>query len=71
MGYLVVLVLLLVVIPLMFVLLSRRPTGVSGRATNSRERGMTVAKPSADAPTARADAINQPAPGGEKRLPPG
>lgn len=71
MGYIVALVLIVVVVPLLFVLLSRRATGAGGLGEGGRDRGVTVSKPSADVPTARADAINQPAPGAEKRLPPG
>lgn len=71
MGYIVALVLIIVVVPLLFVLLSQRKTSAGGLGARSRDRGVTVSKPSADAPTPRADAVNQVEPGVEKRLPPG
>ena len=70
MGYIIALVLLILVVPLLFVLLSRRASG--GGGARSRDRGVTVEKPSSDQPTPGAPgALNQPAPGAERRLPPG
>lgn len=70
MGYIIALVILLVVVPILFLLLSRRTAG-SGRV-GSRDHGVTVDKPSSDQPTPGAPgSINQPAPGAERRLPPG
>jgi hypothetical protein len=71
MGYIIALVLIVVVVPLLFVLLSRRTTRAGGLGAGSHSRGVTVSQPSADTPTPRADGLNQPAPGAEKRLPPG
>jgi hypothetical protein len=64
MGYIIGLVLLLIVVPLLFVLLSRRTasTGRLGRA--SHDRGVTVSQPSSDQPTPRNEQT-------ERRLPPG
>lgn len=71
MGYFIALVLIVVVVPLLFILLSRRTTSTGGLGGRSQDRGVTFSQPSADVPTPRADAINQPAPGAEKRMPPG
>ena len=69
MGYILALVLLIVVVPLLFMLLSRRTAGSGPR---SRDHGMTVEQPSAEEATPGAPgSINQPAPGAERRLPPG
>lgn len=71
MGYLIGLVFLIIVVPLLFVLLSRR-TASTGRLGGERhDRGVTVTKPSSDQPTPRADATNQATPEAERRLPPG
>jgi hypothetical protein len=72
MGYLIAFVLLLIAVPLIMMLMSRRTTGAGGIAAKSRDRGVTVSKPSSDQPTPRGDAtVNEPAPGAERRLPPG
>lgn len=72
MGYVIALVLLIIVVPLIFLLASRRTTSAGGLAAKSRDRGVTVSKPSSDQPTPRGDAtVNHPAPGAERRLPPG
>ena len=69
MGYILALVLLFVVVPLLFMLLSRRTARGGMR---SRDHGMTVEQPSAEEATpGAAGSINQPAPGAERRLPPG
>lgn len=67
MGYIAVIVVLVLVVPLVFFLMGGRQTS-AGRQRNS---GVTPSEPAADAPTARADAVNQVAPGQERRLPPG
>ena len=69
MGYVLVIVVAVLVVPLLFMMLSRRST--SGGGVDSRARGMTVSKPSSDQPTPRADGTNQPAPGADRKLPPG
>lgn len=71
MGYLLALVLLLIAVPIVILLASRRTTSAGGIAAKSRDRGVTLAGPSSDQPTPRSDATNQPAPGAERRLPPG
>jgi hypothetical protein len=72
MGYLIAFVVLLLVVPLIMMMVSRRTTGAGGLAAKSRDRGITVSKPSSDQPTPRGDAtVNHPAPGAERRLPPG
>lgn len=71
MGYIVALVLLVAIVPLLFVLLSRRTSG-AGTATAKRGgRGITVEQPSSDQATPGADTLNQPSPGAERRIPPG
>jgi hypothetical protein len=68
MGYIIGLVILAVVVPLLFLLLSRRTTGAGGAGEKPHDRGMTVSRPAAEEPTPRADGLNQPAPGKEQRL---
>jgi hypothetical protein len=63
MGYIIALVLLLIAVPLIFILSSRRTTSAGGLAAKSRDRGVTVSKPSSDQPKA--------SPTNEQRLPPG
>ena len=70
MGYIIALVILVVVVPLLFVLLSRR-TPAGGGGMRAGRMGVTRETPSADEPTPGAPgAINQPAPGAERRIPP-
>jgi hypothetical protein len=71
MGYIIAFILLLIVVPLVFILLSRRTTSPGGLAEKQRGHGVTVSQPSSDQPTPRAGAVNQPAPGREQQLPPG
>jgi len=71
MGYIIAVVLVLIAVPLVFLLAGRRTRSAGGLGAKSRDRGVTVEKPSSDQPTPRADALNQPAPGAERRLPPG
>jgi hypothetical protein len=71
MGYFIAIIVLLIVIPLLFMMLSRRTTGPSGLGGKPADRGVTVAKPSSDQPSPRGGAVNEPEPGAEKRLPPG
>lgn len=70
MGYIIALVILLVVVPLLFVLLSRRSAARGG--IRAGDRGVTHEEPSSDQPTpGAAGAVNQPRPGTEGRIPPG
>jgi hypothetical protein len=72
MGYVIVLVLLIVAVPLIVIMGTRRARSAGGVASRSRDRGVTVSQPSSDQPTPRGDAtVNHPAPGAERRLPPG
>jgi hypothetical protein len=72
MGYVIALVLLILAVPLIFILGARRTRSAGGLAAKSRDRGVTVSQPSSDQPTPRGDAtVNHPAPGAERRLPPG
>lgn len=71
MGYIIALGLLVIVVPLLFLMLSRRTTSAGGLADKQRSRGMTVSRPSSDQPTPRADNLNQPAPDEDRKLPPG
>src|SRR3954466_4753714 len=72
MGYILALVLLLIAVPLIFIMAGRRTTSAGGVAAKSRDRGVTVSKPSSDQPAPGAPgSVNQPAPGAERRLPPG
>lgn len=71
MGYIFAFIILLLV-PLLFIILSRRTTSPGGIAHDPDERGVTVSGPSSDQPTPRGDdTVNQTAPGAEQRLPPG
>jgi hypothetical protein len=70
MGYIIALVLLAIVVPLLFLLLSRRTTSAGGLDAK-HDRGVTVSGPSSDQPTPRSNAVNQASPGAERRLPPG
>lgn len=69
MGYIIGLIIVLVVVPLLFALLNRRSTGPAG--ADSRDRGVTVAKPSSDQPSPGGHATNQERAAAERRLPPG
>ena len=71
MGYIIGLIAIVVVVPLLFVLLSRRTHSAGGLAGQSRSRGMTVSEPSSDQATPRADATNQLPSDSAGRLPPG
>ncbi|MGH7946701.1 MAG: hypothetical protein ACREF9_17090 [Opitutaceae bacterium] len=72
MGYIIAFALLFFVVPLLFIVLSRRTKAPGGIAHKPDERGVTVSEPSSDQPTPRGDeTVNQPAPGAERRLPPG
>ena len=68
MGYIAALVCLVVLVPLLFVLFSRRPPR---GGLELHERGVTPSEPAADAPTPGEAVVNRPRPGVEKRLPPG
>jgi hypothetical protein len=68
MGYIIGIILLVIMVPLLFLMLSRRTSSTGGLAAKDRDRGVTVSRPSAEEPTPRADGLNQPAPGKERRL---
>ena len=68
MGYIIGLVILAIVVPLVFMVLSRRTTSAGGLSDKQRSRGMTVSRPAAEEPTPRADGLNQTAPGKDERL---
>lgn len=72
MGYIIAVVVLLIVVPLLFIALSRR-TPTSGRiGQEPRGRGVTFSEPASDQPTPGDErSVNQPKPGTERRLPPG
>ena len=67
MGYLIALG-IIVLVPVLFLLLSRRTAGRGGITQPSR--GMTVSQPSSDQPTPGRGS-NPSAPGTERRVPPG
>ena len=72
MGYIIALVLLVVVVPLLFVLLNRRPRGAGSLDGGERRSGgMTAMRPSSDQPTPGAGSVNETSPGAERRVPPG
>jgi hypothetical protein len=71
MDYIIALVLIVIVVPLLFVLLSRRGKGAGGIGEQPHSSGMTVMEPASDQPAPTADSTNQVAPGVERRLPPG
>jgi hypothetical protein len=68
MGYIIALVLIAVVVPLIFILLSRRTSG--GGGIDSADRGMTTSEPSAEEPTPQPGTVVNPLPPGERKLPP-
>lgn len=68
MGYIIGIVILVIAVPLLFLMLSRRTSSAGGLAEKQRGRGVTVSRPAAEEPTPRADGLNQPAPGKEQRL---
>lgn len=70
MGYIIGLVLLVVIVPLLFVFLSRRQRG-AGTLAGRHSGGVTPARPSSDQPTPGAGTVNETAPGAERRVPPG
>ncbi|MGH7944537.1 MAG: hypothetical protein ACREH8_12670 [Opitutaceae bacterium] len=71
MGYIIAIILLLIVVPLLFMMLSRRPSGAGTLDRRARSGGVTHLEPSSDQPTPQPGAVNQPEPGAERRLPPG
>ena len=70
MGYIIALILLLVIVPLLFMLLSRRPAG-AGTDNPRQAGGVTPTRPSSDQPTPGASNLNQANPEAERRMPPG
>lgn len=72
MGYIFALAILILVVPLLLIILTRRTSGRGGIAHKPEERGVTVSNPSSDQPTPRGDeTVNKIEPGAERRLPPG
>ena len=71
MGYIIAIILLVIVVPLIFLLLSKRTSGAGtlGRAAHSG--GVTPSQPSSDQPTPQAGSMNQPSAEAERRIPPG
>lgn len=70
MGYIIALVLLLVFVPLLFLLLSRRTHAGGGIA--SRDHGLSPSRPSSDQPTPPAGpATDRPHQGSDHGVPPG
>jgi hypothetical protein len=69
MGYIVVIVVALLIIPILFAFFSKRPA--SGRELSRSDHGLGPSKPAADQPTPRAGAVNQIEPEASKRIPPG
>ena len=70
MGYIIALVLLVVIVPLLFVLLSRRPSG-AGTDGSPKAGGVSPSGPSSDAPTPGAATVNHGTAEAERRIPPG
>jgi hypothetical protein len=68
MGYIIALVLIAIVVPLIFILLSRRTSGGSG--IESANHGVTTSEPSAEDITPRAGPVVNPSPPSERKLPP-
>ncbi|PTX94251.1 hypothetical protein [Opitutus sp. ER46] len=62
MGYIITIVVLLIVLPLLFLVLSRR--GMRGGGIGSPDHGVTPDRPYSDEPTPR------PGPGVDRRIPP-
>jgi hypothetical protein len=70
MGYIIAIILLLIVVPLLFMMLSRRPSGAGTLDRHPRSGGITPSQPSSDQPSPQGG-VNQPRSGSEQRLPPG
>lgn len=62
MGYIIGLIIVLLFVPLLFLMLTRRSTG--GGGIGRKDRGVTLDRPSADEPTPRAG------PGVDPQIPP-
>jgi hypothetical protein len=71
MGYIIAIILLIIVVPLLFMILSRRPTGAGTLDRRARSGGVTPIEPSSDQPTPQAESVNQPEFGTDRRIPPG
>ena len=69
MGYISVIVVAVLIIPILFAFFSRRP--VSNRESSQRDHGVTPSRPSSDQPTPRSGAVNRIDPDARKRIPPG
>jgi hypothetical protein len=70
MGYVIIWIVALLILPILFVLLTRR-TGDRG-ARKSGDHGVTVSEPSSDQPTpGKGSGVNQVQPDAERRIPPG
>ena len=72
MGYIIALVLLLVVVPVLFVLLSRGSRGAGTLGGGERKAGgLSASRPSSDEPTPGAGTVNETSPEATRRVPPG
>jgi hypothetical protein len=70
MGYIIVIAVAILVVPVLFMMLTRRSGG--GRGIDSSNHGVTVLKPSSDQPTPPpGPARNKVGPGGDNGVPPG
>ena len=70
MGYVFVIALVVIVVPLLFLMLSRRTRGAGTLTGRRLSGGVTPREPSSDQPTPQADSVNR-AEGVEPKLPPG
>jgi hypothetical protein len=69
MGYIAVLVVMVIVVPVLFMLFSKRP--VAHGETKRKDHGVTHTQPASDQPTPRSGAVNQISSGATKKIPPG
>jgi hypothetical protein len=72
MEYIITVAVVIIVVPILFLVLSRRTVGGAGIEHKPGDHGVTVASPSSDQPTPQAEkTVNRPAPGTQPPLPPG
>lgn len=71
MGYIIAIILLVIVVPFIFLLLSKRTRGAGTLGGVPHSGGVTPSEPSSDQPTPQMDSVNQPAAEAEHRIPPG
>jgi hypothetical protein len=69
MGYIALLVVAVILIPVLMMLFARRPA--SGREAPQPDNGVTHAQPSSDQPTPRSGTVNRIDPAARKKMPPG